>query len=692
MISVIIPVYNIAPHIKACVQSVLRQTYKNYEILLVDDGSTDESGQICDALEKENACIRVIHKQNGGLSSARNAGIKLAKGEYIVFVDGDDYVHALYLEKLLTVCEKYQADIACCGYLQLTSQSSFTITEKEEEQVFSFHEALAHREQVHQMAWNKLYKKRIFANTLFTEGILHEDIDSYYRFLQQAERIAYCSLPLYGYVQRSGSICHVRNKKSYKDWYHALRREITFFENQKDAVGKYYAVEEFSEFMAMFFFQCGFSIGQKPIQNAIHKKFKQVLQQNKDVKLPVRYKLFKARPILFFLYMMVKEPKWYRNVVLQAASQPEKKSKAYKLRDAFCQKLFPIVYRRKMHLQDIKNPARDLYFCDTPYHLLITIIKAMQSGKRPALLLSDKNMDTKRLVPLLEELHLFSEILCIHEREEDLMHYMEYCKRFFVIRRKLKKQYMESKFPVLACLKKYRIHMFCEVCIVGYYLEVIEKPFHLLEDGRDAFSLRGEVLSIENRTRESEAVDYIWHSRSLSMGQSPLIRSIEMHRKAAEFRWIKQCPIRVKNKDKMLKCVTRSQWEKLIHIFGAEELIALEKELKATDFTILLTQPLYQIQYVPSYEKQLEVYKRMAEEYAEGKLVIKVHPRDKASYETIFPQARILKSSYPAELWQGIALEPTRILCGFSTTAGIFSEEIKRVYFTPEEFREKYLQ
>ena len=116
MISVIVPVYKAEKYIESCVQSILSQTYGNFELILVEDGSPDHSGEICDALAKTDTRIRVIHKENGGAATARNAGLDAAKGEYIAFIDGDDCVHPKYLEFLLRLQRETNADFAMCYY------------------------------------------------------------------------------------------------------------------------------------------------------------------------------------------------------------------------------------------------------------------------------------------------------------------------------------------------------------------------------------------------------------------------------------------------------------------------------------------------------------------------------------------------------------------------------------------------
>lgn len=124
LISIIVPVYKVENYLSKCLDSMICQTYKNIEIILVDDGSPDNSGKICDDYAKKDSRIKVIHKENGGLSDARNAGLKIATGKYIGFVDSDDYISVEMYEKLYNQAKKEDADIACCNYYRVKMEKN----------------------------------------------------------------------------------------------------------------------------------------------------------------------------------------------------------------------------------------------------------------------------------------------------------------------------------------------------------------------------------------------------------------------------------------------------------------------------------------------------------------------------------------------------------------------------------------
>lgn len=221
MVSIIVPIYNIESYLSVCVDSLLKQTYREIEIILVDDGSTDNSGKLCDEYAQTDSRIHVIHKPNGGLSSARNAGLDIAAGEWILFVDGDDYLDKSAVERLMAIAEKYEnADFIQFLYCETEDFSwKADLKQKANEDVctdkYSFFNKLRELGGVAASSCTKLFRKELFENLRFTEGILHEDEDLITRLLPKCNKIVYTNLVLYGYVMRSGSIIHsVFNPKS----------------------------------------------------------------------------------------------------------------------------------------------------------------------------------------------------------------------------------------------------------------------------------------------------------------------------------------------------------------------------------------------------------------------------------------------------------------------------------------------
>ena len=209
LISVIIPVYKVEPYLRKCIDSVRNQTYRNLEIILVDDGSPDHCGQICDEYAAADSRIRVIHKENGGLSSARNAGIRIARGEYLGFVDSDDWIEPDMYAFLYAALEKETADLAVCGVythkdsnVNVGSNASLYLVQSGHDAVQTFLK-LASQGKV---AWNKLYKRQLFSEIRFPEGRLWEDCFIMGQVIDKAEKVVYHMQPKYHYILRPGSI------------------------------------------------------------------------------------------------------------------------------------------------------------------------------------------------------------------------------------------------------------------------------------------------------------------------------------------------------------------------------------------------------------------------------------------------------------------------------------------------------
>lgn len=217
LVSVVVPIYNVERYLEECVHSILKQTYHNLEIILVDDGSTDESGKICDALGKLDSRIQVIHKQNGGLSAARNTGIEAATGSYLVFIDSDDYIENQYVEKLYRSLEENRSDIAVCGYNRVSEDGKILFrAESMDEPELAVEKAMKYildGEKINSCAWNKIYKNNLFHRIRYPEGQNYEDVATTYKVFLEAKRVSLIPDCLYFYRQREGSI--VSDLKDY---------------------------------------------------------------------------------------------------------------------------------------------------------------------------------------------------------------------------------------------------------------------------------------------------------------------------------------------------------------------------------------------------------------------------------------------------------------------------------------------
>lgn len=208
LISVIIPVYRVEDSLDTCLESVVHQDYENLQIILIDDGSPDKSGEICDFWATKDKRIEVIHKENGGLSSARNAGLEIVRGAYILFLDSDDFLDLTTCSQLYSIIEKNDADVAVCHQLDLFENASKEFVREGQVKVLDRETAIAEiwYQKVLPSAWGKLYKADLFHDLSFREGIYFEDVDIIYQLYWKSRRIAITTARLYGYVHHSGTI------------------------------------------------------------------------------------------------------------------------------------------------------------------------------------------------------------------------------------------------------------------------------------------------------------------------------------------------------------------------------------------------------------------------------------------------------------------------------------------------------
>lgn len=213
LISVIVPIYNVEKYLARCVDSIVNQTYKNLEIILVDDGSPDLCPQMCDDYAEKDSRIKVVHKKNGGLSDARNAGMAVSTGEYISFIDSDDYVSDDFFECLMNVMNKENSDIAECSVVKFYEDNRFdefsddlSVKTYDTQDAMS---ALIAENPFHQHVWNKLYKTELVKDIPYAVGKLNEDEFWTYQVFGRANKVSKLNKTMYYYFQRNSSIMGV---------------------------------------------------------------------------------------------------------------------------------------------------------------------------------------------------------------------------------------------------------------------------------------------------------------------------------------------------------------------------------------------------------------------------------------------------------------------------------------------------
>lgn len=243
LISVIVPVYKVEKYLNRCIESIVNQTYQNLEIILVDDGSPDNCGQMCDNWSKKDNRIKVIHKKNGGLSDARNQGSNNAVGKFITFIDSDDCILPEYIEYLFNNLIQTNSDISCCDFQNIYDEFSlaysYDITETDKLSTISGREACF---KIHDysvgvyfvIAPCKLYKTELIKKHPFPIGLLHEDEATTYKLFFESERICVGTKKLYAYFQNSSSITHNKTQKNYEDLFYIFKSRTEFFNQKAD--------------------------------------------------------------------------------------------------------------------------------------------------------------------------------------------------------------------------------------------------------------------------------------------------------------------------------------------------------------------------------------------------------------------------------------------------------------------------
>lgn len=219
LLSIIVPVFNVEQYLDRCIESIVNQTYQNIEIILIDDGSTDLSGDLCDKWAEIDKRIIVIHKENGGLSSARNVGIKIANGDYLGFVDSDDFIDINMYREMMDAAIEQRKDIACCGRIVDLGKSEKQEFCNESMEIFDTKTAIREVLLLNKMdvsACDKIYRKHLFNKVFYPEGIISEDAAIIFRILHTSNGVVHTGKPYYHYVFREQSIS--KSKYTHKKY------------------------------------------------------------------------------------------------------------------------------------------------------------------------------------------------------------------------------------------------------------------------------------------------------------------------------------------------------------------------------------------------------------------------------------------------------------------------------------------
>lgn len=239
MITVIVPVYNTEPYLPQCLDSILAQTYTDLEILLIDDGSTDRCGEICDRYAARDPRIRVFHTENRGLSAARNIGLDNAQGDYIGFIDSDDWIEPDMYEVLMKKAEETGADVVECGMFR--EYPAQTVEQKRLDEVMSSNEAIQAllQKRITNTVWNKLWKSRCFESIRFPIGRVYEEVATTFRVLDAVDCVCTMDKSKYHYRQREGSLSKTHNMDNLVGCWLSHKERYEYLWDKVDDDGKY---------------------------------------------------------------------------------------------------------------------------------------------------------------------------------------------------------------------------------------------------------------------------------------------------------------------------------------------------------------------------------------------------------------------------------------------------------------------
>lgn len=313
-ISVIIPIYQVENFLRKCIETIVEQTYQNLEIILVDDGSKDNCPQICDEYARKDERIKVIHKENGGLSDARNVGIENATGDYLFFIDSDDWVEKDILSHLYIMLKENKADIAECQYEKVYQEQDIIENEKEKVMLLQPRQALenlAVENKINNIIiCSKLYKSKLFREIRFPKGKIHEDEYTTYKLFYMANKIVVTNLKLYYYRQREGSIIVTKFNPKRLDVIQAYEERLKFYQKKDE---KHLYKLEITKFLYILLY-CYYhskkaKFDKQTIKN-IKTKYKKVYKQYCKVnpmisKEKVKYGLIYLVPNLVFILPII---------------------------------------------------------------------------------------------------------------------------------------------------------------------------------------------------------------------------------------------------------------------------------------------------------------------------------------------------------------------------------------------------
>ena len=310
ILSIVVPIYKVEEYLDDCINSILEQTFKEFELILVDDGSPDKCGQICDKYADKDRRIKVIHKKNGGLSSARNAGINVAKAKYIGFVDSDDIIDKNMYMNLIKLASMNDADIVCCDILKFYNYKEILEKENTMENIKIFNNIEAIRNLYNDLyldtvvAWNKIYKRSLFKDIRFPVGKLHEDEFTTYKLIYESKKIIYTNQKLYYYRQTPNSIMNSKFNVKRLDILEAFEERQKFVKQVGNKELYSDTLKAYFRLLMGMYIKCKENDLENEILNEIKEKSKKIYGEcikciNISLKTKVLFTIFRLSPSMY---------------------------------------------------------------------------------------------------------------------------------------------------------------------------------------------------------------------------------------------------------------------------------------------------------------------------------------------------------------------------------------------------------
>ncbi|PAV31544.1 hypothetical protein CIL05_02480 [Virgibacillus profundi] len=309
-VSIIALIYNLEAYMPLCINSVLEQTFKDFELILVNDGSTDNSGRICEEYAKKDKRISVVHKSNAGIAAARNTGISYASGKYITFIDCDDYFHEQMVEILYKEIVSAEADIAMCDFSptdegkeiqRKNALPDYSVTSYTQKR--GLH-GLYEKNLTYVVPWNKIYRKKLFADIEYPSGYLYDDEFTAHKLLYEANKIVYVQVPLYFYIIRNGSTTHSPMTEKKFDKVLALHDRAKFFREKKLRELENKALLDFTEYFFWYYLQSKIELPEADdrrteIKNKYNQLFFRIIKNPEtNKKKKVVFSVFRFSPFI----------------------------------------------------------------------------------------------------------------------------------------------------------------------------------------------------------------------------------------------------------------------------------------------------------------------------------------------------------------------------------------------------------